>query len=354
MGFSYALISVILILILMLPLVNSSTLFANAVSGKRQHFSSPGQMEVNPRNGNIYVVNEGSTWISVINHTNNKVIKKIELEEPVYRIAIDTLNGDIYATHALTSITHIDGSTYKVISRINVTSRAIEIGFDPSTGNIYVPQSQDCSSPRPPCYPYGHYGSIVVINGTNDSIIKEIIIGSGTFPGVSVFDTVNGDLYVGVGGKNYGVYVIDDKTNSVKKTIQTQAWPAGIEVDSRNGYIYVANGYGGRRTIDVIDGTINKVINSIILPNEYSSQLGNGAYDSKNREIYFSDVGNKFVIAINGTTKSFLRTITLPDDLLPVWLVFDQKGEKIYVSHGSSDSISIIDGKTDSVKKTIY
>lgn len=241
-----------------------------------------------------------------------------------------------------------------MVNKINVGFKAIGIGFDPHAGNIYLPRSQECSSPMPPCYPYGHYGSIVVINATNDSITNEIIIGSGTFPGVPVFDSVNSDLYVGVGGKNYGVYVIDDKTNSIKKVISTQAWPAAIEVDSKNGYIYAANGYGGRRTIDVIDGKRNTVVNSIILPNEYSSQLGDGAYDSKNREVYFSDVGNHFIIAINGTTKSFIRTIPLPAGLLPEWLAFDQKNGKIYVSHGSSNSISIIDGKTDSIKKTIY
>jgi YVTN family beta-propeller protein len=141
-----------------------------------------------PPSNKLYVINEGSDDIYVINGTTNKVIKNI----PV---------GD-----------HPRG-----------------VAYDSSSNNIYVANSAD--------------GTVSVINKSTDTVISTITLPSFfTFPRAVLHPIAN--------TRSDTVSVIDPTTNSVNATIPTASGHTGIAYNTNNNHIYVANNYS--KTVSVI------------------------------------------------------------------------------------------------------
>ena len=121
--------------------------------------------------------------------------------------------------------------------------------FDSSNGYVYF---IDGSS------------SVSVINGTTNTVIDTIAVGSDP-QGVS-FDSSNGYVYVTNSGSD-SVSVINGANNTVIDTIAVGSYPAGISFDSSNGYVYVTNSNLGwvavAGNVSVINGATNTVIDTI-------------------------------------------------------------------------------------------
>jgi YVTN family beta-propeller protein len=90
-----------------------------------------------PSNGYIYVTDEGSDTVSVINGKTNTVIATIPVEAFPEGIVYDPSNGCIYvADDGWRSVSVINGTT--VIATIHVEQGPWGIAYDPSNGYIYV------------------------------------------------------------------------------------------------------------------------------------------------------------------------------------------------------------------------
>ena len=81
-----------------------------------------------------------------------------------------------------------------------------------------------------------------------DTLIATVPVGRE--PVYSVFDSANGDIYVGNLINDNTVSVIDGSTNTVVATIPVGTAPRGIAFDSANGNVYVSN--VGDNTVSVI------------------------------------------------------------------------------------------------------
>ncbi len=269
-------------------------------------------------NGYIYVSNDGSNTVSVINGTTNTVIDNITVGTYPSGVAYDSANGYIYVSILNSStVSVINGTTNTVIDDIAVGSEPSGIAYDSANGYIYVANWAS--------------NTVSVINGTKNTVIDTITVG--LLPYGVAYDPSNGCIYVSNGGSNT-VSVINGTTNTVIDTITVGSEPWGIAYDPSNGYIYVSEWLS--KNVLVINGATNSVIDTIT--------VGSGpwgiAYDSANGYIYVANELSNNVSVINGATNIVIDDIAVGSG--PDGVAYDPSNDYIYVANGGSGTISII------------
>ena len=201
------------------------TVSTNKVIGTISVKETPYGVAFDSINGDVYVADEFSDYVSVINGATNNVIDNITVGTDPVGVAFDSINGDVYVTnYGSKNVSVINGATNNVIDNITVGTDPAGVAFDSSNRDVYV----------------ANYGSnnTSVINGATNNVIDNITVGTNPY-GVA-FDSINGDVYV----TNYysnTVSVINGATNTVIDTVYVGERPYGVAFDSINGDVYVTN-----------------------------------------------------------------------------------------------------------------
>jgi len=296
-----------------LDLLNNTLINGNFVN--TSNGMGPWGIAYDPSNGYIYVTDDDSGTVSVINGTT--VIATIPVGTWPAGVAYDPSNGYIYVANSFSdTVSVINGTT--VIATIPVGPAPMGVAYDPSNGYIYVTDSLS--------------DTVSVINGT--TVIANITVGIG--PKGIAYDSSNGYIYV-ADFSSHSVSVIDGANNTVIATIPVGPNPVGVAYDPSNGYIYVTDYLSG--TVYVIDGATNTVIATIPVG---GSELAGVAYDPSNGYIYVANTGLSTVSVINGTT--VIANITVGG--VPMGVAYDPSNGYIYVADSYSDTVSVINGTT--------
>jgi YVTN family beta-propeller protein len=96
--------------------------------------SYPVGIEMNPITNRIYVANEYSNTISVIDASTDLVVSTIKVENFPYDLDINRFNNRIYVTNrGSDSVSIIDGSTNTKLANISVGSSPVGVVINPST-----------------------------------------------------------------------------------------------------------------------------------------------------------------------------------------------------------------------------
>jgi DNA-binding beta-propeller fold protein YncE len=272
------------------------------------------------QNGDVYISNDGSRNVSVIDGT--QTIGSIYLgTNPTYG-SYDPENGWLYYPNASSGlITIINGTT--IIGRIYG-------GYDPAipvynayNGYMYVP----------------NFGSHNVSVLSGKTIIASVNVGSE--PNSIVYDN-----------ENHYIYVLDFNSNSVSIINGTMAIglvtvgtsPSYAAYDPTNECVYVVNTgvppYTTKGTVSVIRGE------SVITTIQVGFQPQAPVYDSINGLVYVTNLGaypfprNGTISIINQTT--LLGSIDL--GIVPTDAVVDEGNGHVYVPNTYNDNVSVIDG----------
>jgi YVTN family beta-propeller protein len=245
-------------------------------------------MAFNPNNGNLYVpsncteapsstsVCSGLGEVSVIDTKTLKVIANITQNAP-WGAALNPKTNVLYVVNGQSlqtgkyanSVVAINASNYDVIAAnaVGFTSGGEAIAVNPTTNRIYVTQ-QDAG--------------VIVINGSNDSVLTRITVGS--TPSAVAVDANTNTIYVANYGSN-SVSVINGTNNVVKATIPVGQSPYGIAVNPNTNRIYASN--FGSGTVSIIDGLTNQVSSSSLTgadPYGLAADINNGL-------VYVPDAG---------------------------------------------------------------
>lgn len=186
-------------------------------------------------NGLVYVVNEGSNNVSVINGT--KVIANIPVGSLPVSVAYNPYNGYVYVVNLESFTVSVINGT-KVIANVEVGQYPGEILYNPINHYIYVADQGS--------------NDVVVINGTK--VIARVPVPSG--PSYLAYNPKNGLVYVSNGGL-FTVSVINN--TKVVANITVGNYPNFIYYDEYNGLLYVVN--LGSNSISVIQGL--NVVNTL-------------------------------------------------------------------------------------------
>ena len=205
--------------------------------------TGPIGIAVNPKTNMIYVANYdyGTVpgTVSVIDGGTSTVVNTIPVGSNPYAIAVNPETNRIYVANQGASdqtvglVSVIDGNTNTVVNTIPVGKSPEAVAANPKTNMIYVVSGS---------------GSLSVINGTMDSVIKTISIdgsiGIGVNPETNMIYVSNIDFNT--------VSVINGSTNTVANIIPVQVSPTGVGVNIKTDKIYVAN--SGSNSMSVISG----------------------------------------------------------------------------------------------------
>ena len=238
-----------------------------------------------------------------------------------FGVSYDSNNGNLYvADFGTNNTTVIDGSNNSIIKTIPVSDAPTGIAVNSSSGNVYVTS-------------YEYFGNVSLINGSTNTVVKTIPVGKGTAPDGIAFDLSNGYVYVANGDGN-SISIINGTTNTVVKTIPVGNGPEGIAFDSFNGYVYVANTLS--QNVSIINGTTNSVVKTIPVGNGPEGI----AFDQSNGYVYVANYASSNVSVINGNTNTVVKTIPVGID--PQAVAFDSSNGNLYVTDAYSGMVSII------------
>lgn len=287
----------------------------------------PQGIAVNPANQLVYVANQLSGSVTVLDGNNN-IVKVIQLQpsfpgfaSPV-AITVNTKStsskyGYAYVVCSVANVLAVIDLSLNVTDYVPVGSRPVAAAFNPVNGKVYVPNlvsdnlsviDAETFAEVVPALPTGQDpigvginplngdiyvanslgNSITVYDSSNAFIITIPILGQ--YPTSVTYNPANNTMYA-IATNSNAVYQIEPNTHTVIGTIATGNKPYNSFFDSYNSYLYVQN-----RTDNTF--TVIRPDNSKIDGLSFGEQNIGGAFNSFNKTIYVSDTSNNTINAI--------------------------------------------------------
>ncbi len=145
--------------------------------------SSPIGLAVDPASDTIFVANEGSGTISVIDGSNDTVVANVTLGGQPYALAWDPADGDLYATNvagALGEVEVVNGTSLEVVAVDTVGAMPVGAAYDAFTGEVLVANRNS--------------GNLSIVSGITDSVVATFALGAS--PGPIVVDPETDSAFV--------------------------------------------------------------------------------------------------------------------------------------------------------------
>jgi YVTN family beta-propeller protein len=315
--------------------------------------TSPLSVAADPTTNMIYVANSNSFItrqgsVSVIDgapyiggHPNTgKVVATISVGRNPWGIGVDPDNDRVYVSNqGSNSVSVIDGHTNRVIATIGVGLRPIGVGVVPATSTVYIANSGTGKAP----------GTVSVISTITNKVEKSVAVGYSPFDiGVN---TISHTVYVGNGGGNgpstgYAGTVSVIRGTNVDATVNVEGSPSGIGVDSLTNNVYVANSdqEEGSSDVAVINGA-SRLVTQIALQ---AANPQGVAVDQATHAVF---VGNSYqsgsvgsLSVINGATDAEIAAVTIGAN--PWGVSVDPTTDRVYLANDTSPgTVSMLDFK---------
>jgi YVTN family beta-propeller protein len=250
-------------------------------------------------------------------------------------IAVNPLTDKIYvADNNVGSLVVIDGKTQKVKTTIDIGVNTIAVAVNLRTNRIYA----SACNPVDLC-------NIAVVDGKTDTLITKIPIASGSSIGIQglAVNAVTNRIYAS-DADNAQYVVIDGKTNTVLAQVPVFNQPGGLAVDPKTNHLFVV-GAGFPGEVLVFDGATNAQIAAI--PESFG--VNNVATNFRLNRAY-ATVGAS-VSVLDGATNTEVTEV--PAGAFANGVDVNLLNNKVYVANSSSQTVTIIDGKTDQVLQTL-
>ena len=182
-----------------------------------------------------------------------------------------------------------------------------------------------------------------VKNTPSNIVIANISVG--LKPWGVAYDPSNGYVYVTNSGSN-SVLEINGTTNTVIGGTYLDFGPEGLEgiaYDSSNGYAYITNWNSSGVLVMAISGASIVYIFTIAVG---TNPVG-VAYDPSDGYVYVANYGSNSVSVINGSTNTVIGSVAV--GLKPWGVAYDPSNGYVYVANSGSNNVSVINGATNTV-----
>ena len=209
-------------------------------------------MAVNPDTNRIYVANESSNNVSVIDGAGNTVVATIAVGSHPASVAVNPNTNRAYVANDTSSgsVSVIDGAGNTVVATAAVGSYPAGVAVNPNTNRIYVANY--------------YSDSVSVIDGASNTVVATVPVW-GNPAGVAVNLTTNLIYVLNSFYYNPSVSVIDGADNTVVATVAIGGYPEGLAVNPTTNRIYVANRSSSSNNVSVIDGISNTVVATVVV-----------------------------------------------------------------------------------------
>lgn len=278
--------------------------------------TTPANAAYCPSNDRLYVANQGSGNVSVINPSTNTVVATITVGTTPNGICYCQSNNRLYVPNTgSNSVSVINPATNTVVATVTGVAGATMAGYCASNDRVYVTRfSAD---------------AVAVINPATNAVVATITVG--TSPNGLCYSPTTDRVYVCNSGTNT-LSVINPATNTVVSTITVGNGPTAADYCSSNQFVYVANVTDG--TVSVIDET-----NAVVATITVGTAPRRIAYCSGNDRVYVSNSTSADIDVIipNSNTVS----IHFATSAAPRSIVYCPTTDTIFVTSISSNDVVV-------------
>jgi YVTN family beta-propeller protein len=228
------------------------------------------------------------------------------------------------------TVSVIDAASHTVIATIPVGNSPIGIAITPDGKEAYVTNSAD--------------NSVSVISTVTNTVVATIPVGSNPIP---IAITPNGQkAYVANNFPDNTVSVIDTASHMVETTFPVGSEPFAIAITPDGAKVFVINLFG--QSVSIIRTSDNTVISSPV----FDVPVG-VAIMPDGTHAYVTDQNNQSVSVINVAANNIDTTISLlPNGDTPHGIAITPDGKKAFTANQFS-TVSIISTATNTVQTTI-
>jgi len=296
----------------------SGGLHAQTVAATVSVGGGPDAVAVNPATNTIYVANEGSATVTVIDGTTNSTAT-VNVGTSPRALAVNPVTNTVYvANQSSGTVTVINGTTNNTTT-VNVGYAPDAIAVNQVTNMVYAANHNS--------------DTVTVINGTTNNTTT---VNVGVYPTAVAVNQVTNMVYV-ANFESETVTVIDGATNNTA-TVNVGIYPDAIAVDTVTNTVYVAN--EGSDTVTVIDGLTN---------NTNTVNVGTGpsaiAVNPATNTVYVANEGSNSVTEINGTTSN---TTSVTAGLNPTSIAMNPVTNAVYVMNYGNNTVTVVNGAASS------
>jgi YVTN family beta-propeller protein len=314
----------------------SMDVVANIMVGNKPRGIATGLNRKNPK---VYVANSGSNTISVIDPTTNMVEGEVPIRYGTQPegIAVASISPEreliFVANYGSNTVSVIDNLEYREIQKINVGDGPIAVAVDP---------------------PFDSFSGSRFLSFENINILR------------NYRENYFNVYVVNKNSKNVSIITMENSGNSVKDVVNVGVdWsPMAITVDYLRAKAYIANyDYDNISVIDIVQIAQRNIVGSVSsIDNVGTSVIGVIADPDLDRLYLLKDVpGQIVIIRPFSETLNAIRTNvamspvvgTIPVGASPRSFIMDPEARTIYVVNRGSDTVSVIDKTTRQEIRTI-
>ena len=324
----------------------------------------PSAVAVNPVTNKIYIANFGSfcligNWcinygsVTVIDGATNHTITITDPNAKNPRaVAVNPVTNKIYVANNLSqNVTVIDGASNSIKTVPLTGTYPYDIAVDTTTNQIYVTN-----------FLFGSVAGskpIYVIDGFT-SRSTTVTDPKAADPFAVAVNSVTNKIYVvnRQNGTNVGSgTVIDGATNSTTNIADLNG-PHAVVVNPISNRIYLANannaGINGNGGVTVVDGFTNSFL-TVTDPNASTEcnvfDTGNVAVDTIKNRVYVANACSNNITVLDGFT-NLTTTIADPNATNPKAVAVNPVTGKVYVVNSVSNNLTVIDDGSSAVTPT--
>src|SRR5271166_4573404 len=290
----------------------------------------PVQAVLAPKGTTAYVLNSGAGTVSVVNTSTNSATATLKVGLLPGHAAVSPDGSSVYVTNTGSNSVSVISTTttpQSVVATIPVGLAPVGVAITGTTAYVTNAGSENVS----------------VIDTARNTVSALVRVGA--IPLTVALTPDGSSAYVANSGSN-SVSVINTSTNTVETTIQVGYGPVDVAIAPNGATAYVADEFA--HSVTVVDtATKNQVVTTLpvgFLPVK-TAITPNGA------TAYVADAGAKSVSVINTASNTVTATIGVGAD--PVDVLISPDGVHAYVTNSGSNSVSVIDTSTNAVSATV-
>ncbi len=313
--------------------------------------SAPSAIAIDPSTHTVFVTNQDSNSVSIIDETTQRVVASIPVGKRPVAVTVDTSTHLVYAADAQSNaLSILDGVKHQVVATVAVGYLPGAIAVDSSEHRLYVAdQSTDprCAS--------GCYDDIRVLDALTFQV-QTVSRNLNTWIYTMVMDPASHNLVYTFDGKyeDGGVAVLDSALRAV--TGGTLRYTVGgVAVDPATQQLFV-----GRLMTDLV--ALERTPGQYMPFHETTVKVGVGihhlALDPTTETLYVANASSHTVSVVDVSTGQVIATVAVgspstvyfsPDGPGPGAIAVDPVTHQVYVADMGGHTVTVLQGVTTAV-----